>query len=106
MTYILKVPRPSEMSSVAQKHLVMQLMGDIQRHPIAKTASIGEPFASDGYSSGRAYPRDVWSGAKADWRRNGSPDGIIGDSYDELKTVDLPASSGNDAINLQTLKEA
>jgi len=41
-THILKVPRPGEMTSVAQEHLVMQLMGELQRHPVAETAPMGE----------------------------------------------------------------
>lgn len=41
-THILKVPRPGEMSTVAQEHLVMTLMSELQRHPVATTRCIGE----------------------------------------------------------------
>ncbi|TQM93787.1 HipA domain-containing protein [Roseinatronobacter monicus] len=41
-THILKVPRPGEMSAVAQEHLVMTLIAELQRHPVAETQCIGE----------------------------------------------------------------
>lgn len=41
-THILKVPRPGEMTSVAQEHLVMRLMAELQRHPVAETRCLGE----------------------------------------------------------------
>lgn len=41
-THILKVPRRAEMTSVEQEHLVMTLMGVLQRHPVAETAPMGD----------------------------------------------------------------
>lgn len=41
-THILKVPRLGEMTSVAQEHLVMTLMTELQRHPVAETRCLGE----------------------------------------------------------------
>lgn len=41
-THILKVPRRAEMTSVAQEHLVMELMATLQRHPVAETRCLGE----------------------------------------------------------------
>ena len=41
-THILKMPRPGEMTSVAQEHLVMTLMAALQRHPVAETRCLGE----------------------------------------------------------------
>lgn len=41
-THILKVPRPGEMTTVEQEHLLMRLMAEAQRHPVADTAMIGE----------------------------------------------------------------
>lgn len=40
-THILKVPRRTEMTSVAQEHLVMTLMAELQRHPVAETRCVG-----------------------------------------------------------------
>lgn len=41
-THILKVPRPGEMVSVDQEHLLMQLMAGAQAHPVAATEILGE----------------------------------------------------------------
>lgn len=40
-THILKVPRPGEMTSVAQEHLLMQIMAEVQKHPVAHTTMMG-----------------------------------------------------------------
>lgn len=41
-THILKVPRPGEMSTVSHEHLVMRLMTEVQKHPVAETCCLGE----------------------------------------------------------------
>lgn len=41
-THILKVPRPGEMVSVDQEHLLMRLMEVTQPHPVAATEILGE----------------------------------------------------------------
>jgi len=41
-THILKVPRPADMITVDQEHLLMGIMGEVQRHPVADTAVLGE----------------------------------------------------------------
>ncbi|MGV6840031.1 MAG: HipA domain-containing protein [Planktomarina sp.] len=41
-THILKVPRRAQMSYVVREHLAMQLMAQIQSHPVAPTRAIGE----------------------------------------------------------------
>lgn len=41
-THILKVPRPGEMTSVDQEHLLMHLMAELQPHPVAETEILGE----------------------------------------------------------------
>lgn len=41
-THILKVPRPGEMTTVDQEHLLMRIMADLQSHPVAETSVLGE----------------------------------------------------------------
>lgn len=41
-THILKVPRPGDMATVEQEHLLMRMMADLQPHPVAETAVMGE----------------------------------------------------------------
>ncbi|WP_166461939.1 HipA domain-containing protein [Paracoccus alkanivorans] len=41
-THILKIPRITEMTMVEQEHLLMELMGELQRHPVAPTSILGE----------------------------------------------------------------
>lgn len=41
-THILKVPRRGEMTMVEQEHLLMQLMAQLQPHPVAETSVLGE----------------------------------------------------------------
>jgi serine/threonine-protein kinase HipA len=41
-THILKVPRAGEMTTVVQEHLLMGIMAEVQRHPVAHTEIIGE----------------------------------------------------------------
>lgn len=41
-THILKVPRAGEMTTVNQEHLLMGIMAEVQRHPVAHTEIIGE----------------------------------------------------------------
>lgn len=41
-THILKVPRPADMVTVDQEHLLMGIMAEVQRHPVATTAILGE----------------------------------------------------------------
>ncbi|NJS38944.1 MAG: type II toxin-antitoxin system HipA family toxin [Rhodobacteraceae bacterium] len=41
-THILKVPRAAEMTTVNQEHLLMGIMAEVQRHPVAQTEIIGE----------------------------------------------------------------
>jgi len=41
-THILKVPRAGEMTTVDQEHLLMGIMAEVQRHPVARTEVIGE----------------------------------------------------------------
>lgn len=41
-THILKIPRITEMTTVEQEHLLMEIMGELQRHPVATTSVLGE----------------------------------------------------------------
>lgn len=41
-THILKVPRPGEMATVAQEHLLMRIMAEVQKHPVATTQPLGD----------------------------------------------------------------
>lgn len=41
-THILKVPRPGEMTTVDQEHLLMRIIADLQSHPVAETSMLGE----------------------------------------------------------------
>ncbi|MDP1669646.1 HipA domain-containing protein [Phaeovulum sp.] len=41
-THILKVPRTADMRSVDQEHILMGLMAEAQRHPVAATEILGE----------------------------------------------------------------
>ncbi len=41
-THILKVPRPGEMATVEQEHLLMRMMAEVQKHPVAMTEPLGE----------------------------------------------------------------
>jgi serine/threonine-protein kinase HipA len=41
-THILKVPRAGEMAAVDQEHLLMGIMAEVQKHPVARTKVIGE----------------------------------------------------------------
>ncbi|MDS9469696.1 HipA domain-containing protein [Paracoccus sp. MBLB3053] len=41
-THILKVPRPADMVTVDQEHILMGIMAQVQRHPVATTAILGE----------------------------------------------------------------
>lgn len=41
-THILKVPRRQDMRQVEHEHLLMEIMGDVQNHPVAQTSIFGE----------------------------------------------------------------
>lgn len=41
-THILKVPSLNEMRQVDHEHLLMQIMREVQKHPVAETAIVGE----------------------------------------------------------------
>ena len=107
-THILKVPRAAEMTTVDQEHLLMGIMSEVQRHPVACTKVIGEGDLRgllverfdriiDGNSVRRLHQEDfaqaLGLGPQLKYERNGTAERRF--STDAIRTVlDQTATPG------------
>lgn len=88
-THILKVPRPGDMTTVDQEHLLMRIMADLQPHPVAETSVLGDGDLRgllvtrfdriiDGNHVRRVHQEDfaqaLGFGPQLKYERNGTPD--------------------------------
>jgi serine/threonine-protein kinase HipA len=103
-THILKVPRPQDMRQVEHEHLLMEIMADVQPHPVAQTSVFGEGEMQgllitrfdrviDGHSVRRIHQEDFCQalglGPTLKYQRNGDGERAfsakrVGQLFDQL----------------------